>query len=100
MCLAAAFQCRCNQFCGDITHTPIFKPSQDAVRKVNEGLQYIERKFNEYNEKKIIEILSYIILTKTVEGLWVTSKQYQCPTFQNYLVTLQEYFVTSRILSP
>ena len=51
VCLAAAFQCRCNQFCGDITHTPIFKPSQDAVRKVNEGLQYIERKFNEYNEK-------------------------------------------------
>jgi len=76
VCLAPAFQYRCNQFCNDITHTPVFKPLQDAVRKINEGLPHIERKLNENNEKWVIEILSHIIFTKPVEGLWVTSKQY------------------------
>jgi hypothetical protein len=66
----------CNQFSRDITHTPVFKPSQDAVRKINEGLQHIGCKLNENNEKQLIEILSYTTLTKPVEGLWITCKQY------------------------
>ena len=99
MCLAPAMQYRCNQFCSDITHTALFKPLQDAVGKIKEYLQHIERKLNQNNEKQITEILSHIILTKPVDGLWATSKQYLCPTLPNYLVTLQEYFVISRILS-
>jgi hypothetical protein len=51
VCLAPAFRYRSNQFCSDITDTPVFKPLQDAVRKINEGLQHIQRKLNDNIEK-------------------------------------------------